>query len=75
LDYLSNIAADMRMPAPNAVKNKRTDVEKFTYFAISAPMNDVPPANNVIPITIKTSLNEIGAGIFYYSNNSDYIIL
>ncbi len=60
---ISNIAADIRIPAPNAVKNKITDVEKFTYFAIIAPMNDVPPANKVIQITVKISVNEIATDI------------
>ncbi len=52
------------MPAPNAVKNKRTDFEKCTYFPISAPMKEVPPANKVIPITIKISVNEIADNLF-----------
>jgi hypothetical protein len=68
---ISNMAADIRMPAPNAVKNNRTGFEKCTYFPINAPRKEVPPANNVIPITIKISVNEIGVDIFYYSNNSD----
>ena len=63
---ISNIAADIRIPAPNAVKNKTIDVEKFTYFAISAPMNEVPPANKVIPITVKISVNEIATVIFLF---------
>jgi hypothetical protein len=66
LNYHFKYAADIKIPAPNAVKNNITDVEKFTYFAISAPIKEVPPANNVMPITIKISVNEIVIDIFYY---------
>ena len=61
---ISNMAADIKIPAPKAVKNKRTDVEKCRYFAIIAPMKEAPPANKVMPITIKISINEI-VGILF----------
>jgi hypothetical protein len=41
-------------------------VEKFTYFAINAPTKEVPPANKVIPITIKISVKEIATDIFLF---------
>jgi len=47
------------MPAPNAVKNKRTEFEKFTHFAIIAPRKEIPPANKVVKVTTKISVNEI----------------
>ena len=44
---ISNTAAAISMPAPNAVKNNPCCSEKFLFRANNAPTKDVPPANAV----------------------------
>ena len=63
------------MPAPNAVKNKRIEFEKFTHFAIIAPRKEVPPANKVVPVTTKISVTEIASIYTEFLSNFYYITL
>jgi hypothetical protein len=64
---ISNTAAAIRMPAPNAVKNNTCCSEKFLFRAIKAPTKEVPPANVVIASTVRIS----GASIAVLGSRSD----
>ena len=44
------------MPAPKAVKNNTCLSVKLMYLAMSAPANEVPPANAHIAITRSISI-------------------
>ncbi len=48
--------------------------EKCMYFAFNASRKEVPPANNVIPITIKISVIEIRLGIVFSVIQNDTIL-
>ena len=52
---ISKMAAEIRIPAPNEVKNNICCSPNFLYFAIKAPRNDVPPAKESKAITLRIS--------------------
>ena len=56
---ISNTAAAISIPAPNAVKNNTCGSEKFFFRASKAPKNEVPPANAVMAITVRISVVSI----------------
>jgi hypothetical protein len=56
---ISDTAAAINMPAPNAVKNNTCCSEKFLFRASNAPTNEVPPANVVIAIPVRISVVSI----------------
>jgi hypothetical protein len=53
---IPKMAAEIKMPAPKAVKNNTCLSLKLTYLAMSAPANEVPPANADIAITRTISI-------------------
>jgi hypothetical protein len=53
------MAAEIRIPAPKAVKNNTCLSLKFMYLAMSAPANEVPPANAHIATTRSKSIFSI----------------
>ena len=61
------MAAEMRIPAPNAVSASIWSSEKFVFFEIQMPRNVVPPANAVIAITRRTSATPMATIILLLS--------
>jgi hypothetical protein len=74
---ISNIAAEIRIPAPNAVSDNICCSENFIFFEIIVPTNEVPPAKAVIAITVMMSIASMGVVIISvwlnYSKNKDNI--
>jgi F0F1-type ATP synthase membrane subunit a len=50
------MAAEIRIPAPKAVKNNVILSLKLTYLAMSPPTKEVPPANAHIATTLSMSI-------------------
>jgi hypothetical protein len=53
---LKPMAAEIKIPAPKAVKNNTYLSLNLKYLAMSAPAKDVPPANAQIAITRSISI-------------------
>ena len=57
------MAAEMRTPAPKAVRKSKWPALSFTNLPRSAPTKEVPPANAEMPITSNMSLILIGSNV------------
>jgi hypothetical protein len=53
---IPKMAAEIRIPAPKAVKNNTSLSLKLMYLAKSPPANEVPPANAHIATTLSMSI-------------------
>lgn len=61
------------MPAPKDVKNNICCSWNLMYLESRAPMNEVPPANNDIATTRKTSISS--TGIIIHTTNQIVITI